>query len=291
MCVTGTPHSHAHPEVDRGSTDEQADRFDRRGFLKRAALATTGAAIASSVPFALASAGGPGKALRNARFRDLTHVFRAGSPVYTFENPTRETIVTIPANGFYAQRWAFAEHSGTHLDAPGHFIVGNRLADELPPEELVAPIVVIDISDRASVNPDAEVTVADVRRFERRHGRIPDRSIVAMYSGWETRIGDQAAYRNADAAGVYHFPGFGIEAAEWLLERRHIQGIAVDTLSQDPGPSTTFPVHFAILGAERYGLENVAGLSRIPPRGATAIVGLIPWEEGSGGPARVIATW
>jgi kynurenine formamidase len=154
-----------------------------------------------------------------------------------------------------------------------------------------APIVVVDISARAAVDPDAEVTVADVRAFERRHGRIPHGALVAMYSGWETRIGDQAAYRNADAAGVFHFPGFGVDAAEWLLENRDIQGIGVDTLSQDNGPSATFPVHFAILGAERYGIENLANLSLIPPRGATAFVGLVPWERGSGGPARVIANW
>jgi kynurenine formamidase len=306
MCVEGTLNAHPHTDA---SSAEPADhdaleraqppvrgggsggRIGRRTFLRRAALAGTGAALASALPLSVASASMGNLTRRTARFRDLTHVFRAGSPVYTFENPSRETIVTIEADGFYAQRWAFAEHSGTHLDAPGHFVAGNRLADELPPEELVAPIVVIDISARAAVDPDAEVTVADVRAFERRHGRIPHGALVAMYSGWETRIGDQAAYRNADAAGVFHFPGFGVDAAEWLLENRDIQGIGVDTLSQDNGPSATFPVHFAILGAERYGIENLANLSLIPPGGATAFVGLVPWEQGSGGPARVIATW
>ncbi len=110
-----------------------------------------------------------------------------------------------------------------------------------------------------------------------------------MYSGWESRIDDPAAFKNADASGTFHFPGFGIEAAEWLLSHRQIAGIGVDTLSLDHGPSQTFDVHLAILGADRYGVENLANLGRIRPRGATAMVGLIPWQEGSGGPARVLA--
>jgi kynurenine formamidase len=281
MCVAGTPHAHPHPDV--GPTEG----FDRRSFLRRAVLAGAGAALAGSVPLASVAA----RDDRARRMQDLTHVFRAGSPVYTFDPPARETLVTIPANGFYAQQWTFAEHSGTHLDAPGHFVVGNRLADELEPDDLFAPIVVVDIADRVAGNPDAEVLPRDLRRFERRHGRIPDGAIVAMYSGWETRIDDPTAYRNVGPDGLFHFPGFSLAAAEWLLERRNIRAIGVDTLSLDNGPSATFAVHLTVLSAERYGLENLRNLATIPARGATAFVGLIPWEQGSGGPARVVATW
>ncbi len=282
MCVAGTPHAHPHPDI------ETPDGFDRRSFLRRTLVAGAGVALAGTVPLATAVASGSD---RPSRFRDLTHVFRAGSPVYTFDPPARETLVTIPANGFYAQQWTFAEHSGTHLDAPGHFVVGNRLADELEPHELFAPIVVVDIANRAATNPDAEVLPRDLRRFERRHGRIPDGAIVAMHSGWETRIDDPAAYRNVGPDGLFHFPGFSLAAAEWLLERRRIRAIGVDTLSLDNGRSATFAVHVAVLGSDRYGLENLRNLSTIPARGAHAFVGLIPWEEGSGGPARVVATW
>lgn len=225
------------------------------------------------------------------RTRDLTHTFRAGFPVYAFDPPSRRTLVTVEQNGFYAQEWTFGEHSGTHIDAPGHFIAGGRRSPQLTPNELIAPIVVIDISRRAAANPDAVVTPDDLVSFERRHGRIPRGALVAMYSGWESRVGDPQAFRNADASGTFHFPGFGIEAADWLLSNRDIVGIGVDTLSLDHGPSQTFDVHLAILGADRYGVENLANLSRIPARRATAFVGLVPWEEGSGGPARVVATW
>ena len=112
-----------------------------------------------------------------------------------------------------------------------------------------------------------------------------------MNSGWAERVSDPDAYKNADANGTYHFPGFGLEAVQWLLDRRVIRGIGVDTLSLDPGNSTTFAVHNTLLAADRYGLENVANLSRIPARGPQVTVGVVPWEEGSGGPCRLLATY
>lgn len=221
---------------------------------------------------------------------DLTHVFRAGFPVYTGAAPARRDLKTHAEDGFYSQEWTFGEHSGTHMDAPGHFVEGRRLVPQLRPEELFAPIAVIDISRRAARNPDAEVTPADLRRYERRHGRIPRGAAVLMDSGWDARAGDAERFKNVDAGGTYHFPGFGADAVTWLLERRRAAVIGVDTMSLDPGNSTTFPVHVNWLGTDRYGLEGVANLGAIPPRGATLIVGVIPWEEGSGGPCRLLAT-
>ena len=112
-----------------------------------------------------------------------------------------------------------------------------------------------------------------------------------MHSGWDRRVGSATRFRNPDPSGTLHFPGFGPEAVEWLLERRRIGGLGVDTLSLDIGASTTFEVHKRLLGADRFGVENVNNLRRIPPRGAQVIVGVIPWQEGSGGPCRVLATY
>jgi kynurenine formamidase len=207
------------------------------------------------------------------------------------EAPSRRTVVTIEQNGYYLQEWRLFEHTGTHVDAPGHFTPGGRLAPELRIDELITPAVVVDISTRAADEPDTVVTIDDVREHERRHGRIPDGAAVLMNSGWGTRIGDPEAYRGADAAGTLHFPGFGADTCEWLLERRRIRSLGVDTLSIDPGVSTTFDTHLLLTGADRYGLENLAHLDRIPSTGATIVVGLIPFEEGSGGPARVFASW
>jgi kynurenine formamidase len=178
------------------------------------------------------------------------------------------------------------------MDAPAHFVEGGRTSPQLRLDELLqVPIVVVDISERAATEHDTVVTPEDLERFEQRHGHIPKGALVAMYSGWEARAGNAATYRNPDSGGVYRFPGFGKEAVEWLLDRRRITGIGVDTLSLDHGSSSTFDTHFTVLGADRYGLENLKNLSTIPARGARAYVGLIPWREGSGGPCRVIASW
>jgi kynurenine formamidase len=278
MCLPGTVET-VREQIER----EGPPRVDRRTVLAGGAAAALAAAFPGG-----ALGGRPAK----KRFADLTHTFREGFPVFvTGEEPERETIATYAANGFYAQRWTLGEHSGTHMDAPGHFVPGGRLSPAITLQELLVPIVVIDISERAEDDPDAMVLVDDIRRFERRHGRIPRRALVAMNSGWAEKVDDPLEFKGGPAFPNYHFPGFSEEAALWLVENRQISAIGVDTLSLDPGNSLTFPVHVNFLATDRYGLENLANLDRIPPRGALAYVGLIPWEEGSGGPCRVIANW
>lgn len=279
MCLPGTIET-----VRERVEQEGVPRLDRRAAL----LGAAGVALAATLP---------GRALGSTnptnRLQDLTHVFREGFPMFLGAPPApdREVVVTVPANGFYGQQWTFWEHTATHLDVPAHFIVDGRQSPEIPLEELVRPLVVIDISARAASDPDAVVLPGDLVAFERRHGRIPRGAVACMYSGWESRVGSEAAYRNVGADGLQHFPGFGKAAVEWLLVERDIAGIGVDTLSLDHGASTTFDTHLTVLGADRYGIENLANLARVPARGATIVVGLVPWEHGSGGPARVFARW
>jgi kynurenine formamidase len=277
MCLPGTV------EAVRGQIERKGGPRVGRRTLLRGSIAST-AAVAFPAP---ARGARPAK----RRFQDLTHVITEGFPVFSFDPPARETLVTIPSGGFYAQRWTLGEHTGTHMDVPGHFITGGRLAPEITPQELIVPIVVIDISKRAARDPDAVVTLDDLVRFERRHGRIPEGALVCMNSGWAAKVGDPLAYKGGPAFPDYHFPGFSLDGAMWLAEQRNVTGLGVDTLSLDPGNSTTFPVHVDFLATDRYGLENLNNLDKIPPRGALAYVGLIPWEDGSGGPSRVIANW
>ncbi len=279
-----------------GTIEAVREQTDREGVSRRALLAGGGAAaIAAAIPGTADAKRRRGRGHGHGgkgfgKVTDLTHTFRAGFPVYTGDEPTRRTLKNYNPDGFYSQEWTFGEHSGTHMDAPGHFVEGNRRVDDLKPEELLAPAAVVDISSRAASDPDAEVTPEDLRRYERRHGRIPRGAIVFMNSGWAAKVNDNDAFKNADPSGVYHFPGFGIDALEFLLTRRNIQGIGVDTLSLDPGNSTTFAVHTRLLGTDlHYGLENVANLSALRPRGALVSVGVVPWEEGSGGPCRLLA--
>ncbi len=279
MCLPGTI------ETVRARVEEEAPpKLDRRTAL----LGAAGVAVAAALP---------GRALGASqakdRTQDLTHEFREGFPGFLGAPAVldRQTAVTIPANGFYGQIWNFWEHNCTHLDVPAHFVTGGRFSPQISLDELVRPLVVVDISERAAADPDAEVVPADLVRFERGHGRIPRGSVVAMNSGWGARAGSVAAYRNVGADGLQHFPGFGKAAVEWLLEERDIAGIGVDTLSLDPGRSQTFDAHVTLLSADRYGIENLANLDQVRPRGATVVVGLVPWEQGSGGPARVFAHW
>jgi kynurenine formamidase len=270
------------------------ERSEREGVprvSRRVALgAGAGAVTAAALPGA-ASGRGRGRSRRGEKLVDLTHVFREDFPAFPgAPASSRETVVTIPANGFYGQVWTIWEHICTHVDVPAHFIVEGRSSPELPIEELIAPVVVVDISERVAREPDTVVTPDDLARFERRHGRIPRNALVAMYSGWETRAGSVEAYQNMDAGGTMRFPGFGVDAVTWLLERRRIRGIGVDTMSLDHGSSTTFDAHLTVLGADRYGVENLRNLKRLPPRGATIVVGLIPWLEGSGGACRAFAS-
>ena len=256
---------------------------------RRSLLAGGGAAALAALIPGEALAHKPKNHKLRGRVADLTHPFTAGFPVYTGDAPKRRTLKNYNPDGFYSQEWTFGEHSGTHMDAPGHFIEGGRFVPQLKPAELVLPIVVIDITSKARRNPDAEVTAADLRSFERRHGRIPRGALVAMNSGWTSKLGTPA-FTGRDSGGVYHFPGFAADTVDYLLDRRAM-AIGVDTLSLDNGPSTTFAVHNNWLKADKYGLENLANLDRIPEHGATAVVGVIPWEQGSGGPARVMATY
>jgi len=279
MCLPGTIET-----VRQRVEQEGLPKLDRRTAL----LGAAGVAVAAALP-----ARALGSTTPTNRLQDLTHVFRKdfplflGAPVAT----ERDVIVTVPANGFYAQRWSFWEHAGTHLDAPAHFVADGRQSPELTLDELVRPLVVIDISARAAGDPDALVLPSDFVAFERRHGRIPRGAVVAMNSGWASRAGSVDAYRNVGPDGVQHFPGFGKAAVEWLIAERDIAAIGVDTLSLDHGRSATFDTHLTLLGANRYGIENLANLGHVPPRGATIFVGVIPWEHGSGGPARVFARW
>ena len=269
------------------------DKCASRGVISRRAALFGAAAVAGTAAFAApAEAAAPPSFGRGRGLRDLTYPLTTDYPAFApGEEPQRRTYVTIEDDGYYMQEWRILEHTGTHVDAPGHFTPGGRLSPELHLSELITPAVVVDISARAARDPDAVVTVADLVAFERRHNRIPRGAAVLMYSGWGAKVGDPEAYRGTDAAGTLHFPGFSVDACEWLLRKRGIRSLGVDTLSIDPGESETFETHLALTGADRYGLENLANLNRIPAYGATIVVGLIPFEGGSGGQARIFATW
>jgi kynurenine formamidase len=225
------------------------------------------------------------------RICDLTHPFRDGFPVGLYDSPHREAIACIERDGFRSNRWTLVEHTGTHVDAPSHFSATGVDVSQLNVNDLVVSIAVIDISARTAANPDAAVTVADLVRYEDEHGPLPGGAGVFMHSGWDRRAGDAHVYNGVGDDGVRRSPGFDLEAATWLIEHREIACIGVDSPSIDIGSATDYPVHRRWLGAGAYAVEGLTRLSAIPPAGAVGIIGVVPWEDGSGGPCRVLAMW
>jgi kynurenine formamidase len=264
--------------------------LSRRAMLKLGLYAT--AAAASAGIAATPAEAAPVRPTRFSNVLDLTHVLGPGMPLFSDEDPafSIKPFVTHES-GYYGNVISYWEHVGTHMDAPAHFDPDGLFVDQIEPQNLIVPAVVINITAKAQRDPDALVTPDDIRAYERRYGRVPANAAVLLASGWGARIGSKDTHRNADASGVMHFPGFGKEAVDFLLAERNAAGIGVDTLSLDHGPSTTFAVHYTWLSAAKWGLENLANLESIPPSGATLFVGAPRVASGSGGPSRVFAVW
>lgn len=202
--------------------------------------------------------------------------------------PEAEILVTVAHDGYFARRVSFFEHTGTHFDAPCHFIEGHTTVDKVPVDSLVRAAAVIDISSRLGDDADGELSLEDVHAFESARGRIPDGAAVLLRTGWEEFNNDERRY--AGAPGDLRFPGFGVESAKFLVEERNIGGLGTDTLGIDPGCATNFPVHSQVTHPKGiWHLENLQNLKLLPPLGAWIVVGVLPLIGGSGSPARVIA--
>jgi kynurenine formamidase len=224
------------------------------------------------------------------RVIDLTHTLTPTTPLYPgYPQPAIEPLKTFEKDGFYANKLTYGEHSGTHMDAPAHFVEGAVTADDLPVERFFAPLAVVDVSARAETDPDTQVMPDDILAWEAANGPLPTGAFVAMYSGWETRLIEPASFINQDHEGVLHFPGFHPDATALLVEERDITGIGVDTLSLDYGASTDFGSHVTLLQSGRYGLEGLAALGAVPAAGALLIVGGPKVMIASGGPTRAMA--
>jgi kynurenine formamidase len=269
-----------------GCVESVHRRLGRRSFVRGTGLALLAGASATVAPAPRARAAEPRSF---TRVLDLTHAMGPDFPTYDGgSNLAMETIVTLAKDGYNMYRWHLVEHTGTHMDAPIHFGDGVQSAADIPVENLVVPLAVVDIRAKAMDDPDAQVTPDDLAAFEAAHGPIPDGACVAMLSGWADKASGPE-FRNADADGVMHFPGFHVEAAHFLISERNATGIAVDTLSLDYGRSADFATHYAWLPSNRWGLEAVANLAELPPTGTTLVVGGPKIKGATGGPSRVLA--
>jgi len=197
---------------------------------------------------------------------------------------------TVEKNGYFTRSFWMLEHYGTHLDAPIHFPPGKTTVDQIAAKHFFGPAVVLDVHEEGAQDADYQAPASRIEQWERKHGRILEGSIVLLRTGWASRWPDAQKYRNQDAQGKMHFPGFSAEAAKLLISRK-VSGIGCDTMSADYGASEDFVVHHLVLGAGLYQLENLADLSGLPEAGAFLVVAPIKLEGGSGGAVRVFAIW
>ncbi|MBC8099316.1 MAG: cyclase family protein [Armatimonadetes bacterium] len=272
--------------VQQRIANDGAPKVSRRNLLKLSGVLAAAAGTAA-LPGAVFAK--PARQMTMPAVVDLSHVLSPSFPVFPgFNNAVVEALVTVADNGFYAQQWTFGEHTSTHMDFPGHFVADAPLVDDLDAAVLVGSAVVIDISAKAATDPDALLDAADIEAWEAANGEIPAGAFVFMYSGWEAKLAEEGAFAGTDADGKLHFPGLSKDACE-LLVARGVHGAGVDTLSLDHGISTTFDAHYTLLGAGVLGVENVANLAAIIGKTATIVCGIPKYENGSGGPTRVLA--
>ncbi len=225
---------------------------------------------------------------------DLTHTLNAAFPFIPVRKLTYPfkliPMATLAKNGVAANSWQIHEHLGTHIDAPNHFIAGEKSLDQIALEDLIVPVVVVDISAKAGRNRDATLSVEDLRQFETHYGKIPAHCCVMMYSGWEKHLND-SLFVGLDRQQKKHYPGFSNEAIQFLVAERNIAGIGVDVLSFDPGTDENYTGHKILFAAGKWGVECVANLAKIPKTGATLLVGAPKVEGATGGFARIMAIW
>ena len=234
---------------------------------------------------------------------DLTAPLSQQTPVLRLPEPFANTVhFSLRELSRYDERgpaWYWndivtGEHTGTHFDAPIHWVTGRNGDDvsQVAPQRLVAPAVVLDATTMAAADPDFLLQVDHVQEWTKTHGALPEGGWLLYRTGWDARSDDENDFLNADETGS-HTPGISSECARWLATDTPLIGVGVETVGTDAGAAhgfdPPFPCHAFLLGAGKYGLTQLRNLDRLPPQGAVVIAAPLPIVGGSGSPTRVLA--
>jgi kynurenine formamidase len=196
---------------------------------------------------------------------------------------------------WYWNNIACGEHTGTHFDAPIHWVTGkdyaNNATHNIPVDRFIGPACVIDVAAQARQNPDFLVTRETVEQWEQQHGRIPAHAWVLIRTDWSHRKAAKE-FLNIGADGA-HTPGFHPKCVPFLAKERDILGVGVETVGTDAGQAPTFepmfPCHTIMHGSNRFGLASLTNLDQLPPTGAVVFAPPLKIVNGSGSPLRVLA--
>ncbi|MGW2516259.1 cyclase family protein [Streptomyces sp. NPDC001617] len=234
---------------------------------------------------------------------DLTSPLSSSTPVIQLPPPFGQTqifeleeISRYDDRGpaWYWNNFRTGEHTGTHFDAPVHWVTGKDLADvaSVPAGRLIAPAAVLDFSEQAAKDHDFLVEVDHIKSWEAVNGPLPEGGWLLLRTGWDARSESQEEFLNADENGP-HTPGLSPECARWVAEEAPVIGFGTETVGTDAGRAHSFdpafPCHSYLLGAGKYGLTQLQNLATLPATGAVVIAGPLPIVSGSGAPARVLA--
>ena len=218
---------------------------------------------------------------------DLTHALPADG--LDQSHAPADRLQTVALSGPSSKSATSSEQFATRIDAPARLGRGQWTVDEIPAGRLIGPLVVLDVSASARSNADYEVSVQDIARWELANGEIPLGAVVIARTGWGARWNSVRNYRNADAKGAAHFPGYSEDAARFLAEGRNALGLGIDTANLDRGSARQFVVDRYALEHGLYLLTNVANLDRMPANGAVAMVAPAKVAGGSTAPVRILA--
>jgi kynurenine formamidase len=234
------------------------------------------------------------------RIVDLTAALSEDTPIINLPAdrgqpwPFRREAISrydAPGPNVYWNNIRLSEHTGTHFDAPVHWLTGRHLDDvaQVPPRRLVGPAAVLDFSAEAAADCDFLLERDHVEAWQREHGPLPDSGWLLYRTGWDSRKDDPEKFLNGS-----HTPGISPDCARWLAEETSLLGVGVETVGTDAGQAGTFadqpfPCHWHLHGSNKYGLTQLQNLAELPPQGAIVIAAPLPIVGGSGSPARVLA--
>ena len=232
--------------------------------------------------------------LKKKRWVDLTHSFAPGIPHWPgFPDEERETLYhydegvgSIGSYGIFIHRYSHVGQWGTHADPPAHFVRGKRTLDQIEVKEMILPLVVVSIHEKVAKKPDYAVTMADIKAWEAKYGKIPEGCFVALRTDWSKRWPDDKAMQNEDSKGIKHFPGWSMPVLEYLYEKRKITASGHETTDN---AANDLDIERYVLGTNHYQIELLTNLDQVPEFGALIVATFPKPKHGSGFPARVFA--